>query len=45
MNKYLNYLNDNFFREIGFVEIESKNRNTYYRELTSKHIKLIKWKA
>jgi hypothetical protein len=24
MNKYLNYLNDKYFREVNFIKIESK---------------------
>tara|TARA_B100000780_G_C20940917_1_gene375270 strand:+ start:116 stop:280 length:165 start_codon:yes stop_codon:yes gene_type:complete len=39
MNKYLNYLNDKYFREIGFEEIQSKNRNTYYKDLINKNTK------
>ncbi len=28
MNKYLNYLNDNYFREINYTQIKSKiNKN------------------
>ena len=37
MNKYLNYLNDKYFKEFGFEEIESKSRNAYYTDLIKKN--------
>ena len=39
MNKYLNYLNDKYFKEFGFEEIESKSRNAYYTDLIKKNTK------
>ena len=43
MNKYLNYLNDNYFREINHTQIESKI-NKYESSIRKRNLQRIQSK-